>query len=366
MSNQAPPKPRPPAPPLPDPDRGPLPSRGRLIAFALIVVACLAAGGIYAIRAERAERKAIQDAPKVALLTGADAAELRGKPRLLFRSTALGTDYGKVALAPLSAPDGPRALTPIACDRVAYTAGHGLCLAAEQGAVTTYKAFLFDSGFRTTAELPVSGLPSRARLSPDAKYAVTTVFVSGHSYAGPAFSTETVVWEVATGKRVGNLEQVLVVTKDGERFRKADFNFWGVTFTADDNRFYATLGSGGKTYLIEGNLAGRSARVLRENVECPSLSPDGRRIVFKKRDTGPGPVTWRLHVLDLVTMTETPLAETRTVDDQVEWLDDEYVLYALNDEGGTAATETWRVRADGMGKPELTVRGAFSPAVVTS
>ena len=48
----------------------------------------------------------------------------------------------------------------------------------------------------------------------------TTVFVSGHSYAGPAFSTETVVWEVATGKRVGNLEQVLAVTKDGERFRR--------------------------------------------------------------------------------------------------------------------------------------------------
>jgi hypothetical protein len=364
LSNQAPPRARP-APPDPGPDRGPLPSRGRLIAFALVVVACAAAGGIYAVRAQHAERRKAQAAPKVAVLTGAGAAELRGKPRLLFRSTALGTDYGKVALAPLSAPNGPRALSGIACDRVAFTAGHGLCMAAEQGAVTTYKAFLFDDEFRTTAELPVSGLPSRARLSPGAKYAVTTVFVSGHSYAGPAFSTETVIWEVATGKRAGNLEQMLVVTKDGKRFRKADFNFWGVTFAADDNRFYATLGTGGKTYLIQGDLAARSARVLRGNVECPSLSPDGTRIVFKKRDTGPGPVTWRLHVMDLATMTETPLAETRTVDDQVEWLDDEYVLYALNDEGGTAATETWRVRADGLGKPELMVQGAFSPAVIT-
>ena len=46
----------------------------------------------------------------------------------------------------------------------------------------------------------------------------------------------------------------------------------------------------------------KEARVLRENVECPSLSPDNTRIVFKKRMTdGPGGVTWRLHVLDLAT-----------------------------------------------------------------
>jgi hypothetical protein len=137
-----------------------------------------------------------------------------------------------------------------------------------------------------------------------------------------------------------------------------------VTFARDDNRFYATLGTGGRTHLVEGDLAGRRVRVLRANVECPSLSPDGRRLVFKKRIQGRGPVVWRLHALDLATLAETPLAETRSVDDQVEWLDDRRVLYALGDPGGTASTDTWVVPADGGGHPALLTRGAFSPAVV--
>ena len=47
--------------------------------------------------------------------------------------------------------------------------------------------------------------------------------------------------------------------------RRADFNFWGVTFARDGNRFYATLGTGGKTYLVEGDVAARqAARPARE------------------------------------------------------------------------------------------------------
>ena len=40
--------------------------------------------------------------------------------------------------------------------------------------------------------------------------------------------------------------------------------------------------------------------------------------------------TWRLHVLELATLRETALAETRSVDDQVEWLDDDTVLYGVD------------------------------------
>lgn len=32
-------------------------------------------------------------------------------------------------------------------------------------------------------------------------------------------------------------------------------------------------------------------------------------------------------VLDLATMQETPLAEKQSVDDEVEWLDNEHILY---------------------------------------
>ena len=56
-------------------------------------------------------------------------------------------------------------------------------------------------------------------------------------------------------------------------------------------------------------------------------------------------------------MAETPLAETRSIDDQPEWLDDDTILYGL-------ATDTWSVAADGTGQPRPFMFGALSPAVV--
>ena len=66
--------------------------------------------------------------------------------------------------------------------------------------------------------------------------------------------------------------------------------------------------------------------MLRPDVECPSLSPDGSLVVFKKplkQEVG-----WRLHVLDLATGVEHPLNQgRRSVDDQVDWFDDRQVVY---------------------------------------
>jgi uncharacterized repeat protein (TIGR01451 family) len=98
--------------------------------------------------------------------------------------------------------------------------------------------------------------------------------------------------------------------------------------------------------------------MLHENVECPSISPDNSRIAFKKRVgdnlNGPG---WRFHVLDLETMTETPLAETRSIDDQIMWLDNEHVLYG-------DGTDTWVMPADGSGQPERFMSKAISPVIL--
>jgi hypothetical protein len=103
-------------------------------------------------------------------------------------------------------------------------------------------------------------------------------------------------------------------------------------------------------------VSARRVRTLRENVECPSLSPDGTRVAYKKL-FGRDPAVWRLHVLDLRTMADTPLAETRVVDDQAEWLDDRRVLYRIGE-------EIWVVRADGRGAARRFLARADSPSVL--
>ncbi len=105
---------------------------------------------------------------------------------------------------------------------------------------------------------------------------------------------------------------------------------------------------------------------MAEGVECPSLSPDQSRLVFKKRlplATGLG---WRLHVMDLRSRAVTPLAERRSVDDQAEWLDDSTILYALPDPSAPTpmVTDVWQVPADGGGAPERLLEGASSPTVL--
>ena len=140
----------------------------------------------------------------------------------------------------------------------------------------------------------------------------------------------------------------------------------GVTFARDGNRFYATLGTRGQTYLIEGDLERRAARVVRAGVECPALSPDNTRVAFKKRTGGVVTgVSWRLSVLELGTGMEWELAERRSVDDQVEWLDDRQILYGLlTASAGTVVINIWTVPGDGSGEPQLLVPGAASPVVI--
>src|SRR5688572_20329348 len=69
---------------------------------------------------------------------------VRRAPHMLFRHTGLGNAYGRVVLARLAETDDSRVPTSLACDRVHYAAGRGVCLAADRGVVTTYRAITFD------------------------------------------------------------------------------------------------------------------------------------------------------------------------------------------------------------------------------
>jgi hypothetical protein len=250
---------------------------------------------------------------------------------------------------------GGYAETGLRCHRFYLAGDTAICLSAAPGLTPRTTATVLGRDLRPRRTVTFGGTPNRARVSPSGRMASWTVFVTGDSYAATGFSTRTGILDTRTGYLIKNLESIQLYV-DGRRHHAPDVNYWGVTFTRDDNRFYATMSTRGRTHLIEGDLSAWTARTLRTNVECPSLSPDGTRLAFKKR-VRPGTANpWQLHVLDLRTMRETPLAETRSVDDQAAWLDDTTLAYAL-------PGAVWSVPADGTGSPTVLAPAATSPAM---
>lgn len=207
--------------------------------------------------------------------TGGADAVVRSAPRILYRYTGVDREYGRLAI---SGPDGTlRFVDGFTCEVVYFAGGSGICLTADRGVFTTYAAELFDARFERRARIPLQGIPSRCRVSPDGRWAAMTVFLTGHSYSSVDFSTQTLIVDARNGTIAADLERDFVVFERGRRIQAEDFNFWGVTFAPDSRRFYCTLSTAGRHYLLEGDIRTKSAQVVHENVECPSLSPDGTR-----------------------------------------------------------------------------------------
>jgi hypothetical protein len=303
-------------------------TRVRGFLLILLAIAGLFATLIYLVRGRQT---ASPDA--VHATTGRGSAELllsiTSRPHLYFRNTRLDEFYGRLVAVALDDVEGPRVSTGLACDRLAVAAGVGVCLTADRGVLTTYSAIVFDErDFSPTRTVPLGGIPSRVRLSPNGELAGITVFVSGHAYSQDAFSTRTILLDTRTGQTRAELES-LVISRQGEIFNNADFNFWGVTFARDSKTFYVTVSSGAIFYLVRADATTLHGEVIGEGVECPSLSPDNRRIAFKKRQILNGRLVWRLALFDLATGRQNLVSgETRSVDDQVEWLDDHRILYS--------------------------------------
>jgi Tol biopolymer transport system component len=195
-------------------------------------------------------------------------------------------------------------------------------------------------------------------VSADGRVVAWTVFVSGDSYTSSGFSTRSGILDLATGVLSTSLEDFSVTDGSGHRRKPpADANFWGVSFAADDNTFYATMSTGPHFYLVQGNFAAETVTILADGIECPSLSPDGTRLVYKHRLPDR---SWRLEVYDLDSGRRTPLAESSNVDDQGSWLDDRTIGYGKVDEAGGVGV--WSVPADGSGNPTKLTADAESPS----
>lgn len=281
-------------------------SRRALFAV-LAILLVVAAGAIYVTRA------ALDSRPLAAA----------GGVRADLMFVGLADGRSRVEQTSLADP-AARSATSMTCQRVYRAGGTTVCLKLA-GPGPVYAAEVSRGG-DVVRTVPLPGVPSRAKVSASGQVVSWTSFVTGDSYSVPGgFSTRTGYLDLRSGEVVESLEHFTAVV-EGARLTAQDVNYWGLTVAADDRTFYATLASGGLTWLVKGDLVNREVRSLRRDAECPSLSPDGTKVAYKKRIGRLGP--WDLAVLDLASGQEIRLPGTAGVDDQATWLDDGRVAFA--------------------------------------
>lgn len=276
-----------------------------------------------------------------------------------------GDDYGRLAIRH---DDGTRTLLDRKCERVHAAADLGVCLARDEAVlVPSFRTEFFRADTPGLPEIRSynSPLPSRARVSPTGLWTSTTGFVSGSSYADIGGDTQTLVTvDQADDRRaLAGLVQFEILDAGGA-YEGAERQFWGLSFVDDDD-FWVTGFFGEQPELLTGTISRRVLNTTGIIGSCPSLSPDGKHLVYKY---GPDD-SYRLTVRNLETGEEWPLGEDRSVDDQVEWLDDDTILYSIHPDGtdGSDALpqfDIWKLDIAPGSVPELFLPAANSPAVV--
>ena len=284
------------------------------------------------------------------------------KASVLFRNTAPGQGYGTIGTVPLSDPGGERALAAVACDRVYGTLQNIVCLKTNRGLVTNFEAVVLNRGLAADQELGPAGhsqpdTDQSGRL-PGRHHGVCLRALLRER----GFSTATTITAAQGGSVTGNLEDFALMVNGDPRSTAADRNIWGVTFApGQSDMFYATAASSGRIWLVRGSLSARTLTAIHDGVECPSLSPDGTRIAYKKNNGGTLAAHWTRRVPGPRHGKETVLSEQRSVDDQIEWLDNQTLLYGLPATAPRATATSGRSARIRLPAPACIIDHAWSP-----
>lgn len=276
---------------------------------------------------------------------------------LVFINRVPGDEYGHVGYVNLA---GERFITPLPCDRIDWNRNGGICLQGGSIGVSA-RGLLLDETLRPQGRFGIA-TPSRAAISPDGGAVSWTGFVTGHDYlAAGEFATTTQLIDVERQASAELESDFSTIGADGEQLAVVDENYWGTTYI-DSQTFYATVGFGTETNLVFGDVQTGVLEIVHESASCPEISPDGTTIVAKTQRGQ----SFQLIAINTETGARRDLAETRSVDDQVEWIDNNTIVYGLpNAEGGTVgqpALDIWVLNVNDGSAPRLLLPFADSPA----
>ena len=288
-----------------------------------------------------------------------DASHVIGTPSVMFRTLAPKEMHGRVSMVPAGKPGSTRHVSSLSCARVHYAGGTGLCLIEEaSGATVVHAAYLFDRTFTRGQRIDLTGIPTRARVSPSGRMAAITVYAEEHAPNGEErLATSSIIIDVTSGTVLANLRD-FTIDGSGQPPLDGPLDFAGVSFARDGDRFFATMSTAAEHYVVEGSIAARRVTVVASGMVSEALSSDGNHLIVKKQIGDRG--RWQLAVFDLGTNTERALNQgPRSVDDQVEWLDARHVMYHDATEQGTGV---WALKTDGIAGPQLLIPDAYSPS----
>jgi hypothetical protein len=279
-------------------------------------------------------------------------------PFIMFRVLSPRQSHGHVAVMGL-APDAELRISKLSCLRLHYAGRRGLCVTQEPASNSVvHVAYVFDEQFEPGKRLVLDGVPTRVRVAPNGRVGTITTYGEEESAQGERLATRTRIIDLHSGRSLADLREFRI-DNPARPLVTSVVDFASVAFERDSDRFFATLATDAERYLVSGSINERRLSVIRTGVTNEAISPDGRRLVVKRLLPERG--FWQLAVIDLSTWSEHDLRQgPRSVDDQVEWLDDEHVVY--HDVDGET-TSLWMLPADGINGPRVLIKDAYSAAV---